>query len=239
MDREFTSEELGQYKGADGKPVYVTVNGKVYDVSQSKLWKTGVHMNRHSSGRDLTADLSAAPHDKEVFERETIKEVGVLVEEEGEEEHVPAFLAALFRRFPILRRHPHPMMVHFPTAYLIAGALFTLLDLLGVGGFAPFQQMAFAMLLLASIFTPLAIITGLLTWWVNYAARMIYQVKRKMLLAVILAFMEILCLAMKLGGVAKPEGIGWIYSVLMLCFVPVVVLLGFYGGRLVMPYEKE
>jgi predicted heme/steroid binding protein len=238
VDRKFTSDELAEHNGADGKPVYVAVDGKVYDVTGSKLWKTGTHMNRHACGRDLSADLGAAPHGKEVLEREAVKEVGDLIEEEMKE-HIPEFLSALFGRFPILRRHPHPMMIHFPMAYLIAGALFITLDLLGAGKVAPFAQMALAMLVLAALFTPLAIITGLVTWWVNYALRPIRQVKRKIQLAVLLGFMEIVCLILKLAGLST-SGLGaGIYGALMILFVPVVVLLGYYGGHLVMPYEKK
>ena len=60
--KEFSIEELSQYNGENGKPVYISHNGKVYDVSGSKMWKTGTHMKRHRSGQDLTTDIQAAPH---------------------------------------------------------------------------------------------------------------------------------------------------------------------------------
>jgi predicted heme/steroid binding protein len=44
--KEFTREELAKYNGKEGQPVYVAYDGKVYDVSESKLWKTGAHMMR-------------------------------------------------------------------------------------------------------------------------------------------------------------------------------------------------
>ena len=237
MDRKFTKEELEGYTGEEGKPVYVAVDGVVYDVSESKLWKTGNHMKRHPSGGDLSAELSAAPHGREVFERDVVKKVGELVTQE-EEESIPEFLSTLFRQFPILRRHPHPMVVHFPMAYLIAAALFTVLDQFGLSNVFPFGQMALVMLILAALFTPPSIITGIITWWVNYALRPVYQVRRKIQLAVILGFMEIICLALKLGGWEKQGAGEAMYVALMVLFVPVVVLLGWYGGHLTMPYEK-
>ena len=49
--KEFSAQELLEYNGEDGKPVYIVHQGKVYDVSDSKLWKTGLHMKRHPAGR--------------------------------------------------------------------------------------------------------------------------------------------------------------------------------------------
>lgn len=43
--------------------------GTLYDVSQSKFWKDGVHMGRHQAGGDLTSAMSGAPHGAEVLER--------------------------------------------------------------------------------------------------------------------------------------------------------------------------
>jgi len=49
--KEMDSEELKRMNGKDGNPVYVAFGGKVYDVTESDLWKTGVHMARHASGQ--------------------------------------------------------------------------------------------------------------------------------------------------------------------------------------------
>ena len=59
--RIFTEEELKKYDGTDGL-VYVAYEGKVYDVSQSFLWKKGVHQVMHHAGCDLTEALKQAPH---------------------------------------------------------------------------------------------------------------------------------------------------------------------------------
>ncbi|MCK7515232.1 MAG: hypothetical protein MZV70_72040 [Desulfobacterales bacterium] len=79
--REFTPEELAQYNGENGKPVYIAHAGKVYDVSASKMWKTGTHMKRHRSGQDLTTDIQGAPHPPDVLER--YPQVGVLKKADG------------------------------------------------------------------------------------------------------------------------------------------------------------
>jgi len=103
--KEFTSEELLSFNGKDGHPVYIAFEGKVYDVSKSPLWSTGLHMNRHPAGKDLTGDLSAAPHGPEVFER--YPQVGVLKKGPPEElKHLSPVIQDILQRFPMVRRHP-------------------------------------------------------------------------------------------------------------------------------------
>lgn len=74
--KEFTEEELAQYDGKDGNPVYVAFKGKVYDVSGSFLWKDGTHQVYHSAGTDLTEALEQAPHGGDILERFPV--IGVL-----------------------------------------------------------------------------------------------------------------------------------------------------------------
>jgi len=75
--RKFTSAELEEYNGKNGKPAYIAYQGKVYDLSESGLWRDGEHMGMHQAGKDLTDELELAPHGEEVFER--VKLVGELV----------------------------------------------------------------------------------------------------------------------------------------------------------------
>lgn len=56
-ERKFTKEELLKYNGKNGMPVYVAVDGIVYDVTKSKYWKTGRHKNMHDAGTDLTYEI--------------------------------------------------------------------------------------------------------------------------------------------------------------------------------------
>jgi predicted heme/steroid binding protein len=66
--KQFTLDELKQFDGKNGKPVYVAYKGKVYDVSQSGLWESGSHFE-HLAGKDLTKEFADAPHGEEVFDR--------------------------------------------------------------------------------------------------------------------------------------------------------------------------
>ncbi|MDD2271550.1 MAG: CopD family protein [Desulfuromonadaceae bacterium] len=61
----FTLENLASFDGGEGRPAYFAFEGKVYDATQSKLWKQGGHMGRHNAGIDLTEALNQAPHGRE------------------------------------------------------------------------------------------------------------------------------------------------------------------------------
>lgn len=64
-----TKEELAKNDGREGRPAYVAVQGKVYDVSASELWQKGDHQGMHQAGHDLTEELKSAPHVRSVIER--------------------------------------------------------------------------------------------------------------------------------------------------------------------------
>jgi predicted heme/steroid binding protein len=73
---EFTLEELADYDGRGGHRAYIAYQGKVYDVSESGYWTDGDHMGEHTAGRDLTAEMGAAPHRPD--ELKNVKLVGTL-----------------------------------------------------------------------------------------------------------------------------------------------------------------
>jgi predicted heme/steroid binding protein/uncharacterized membrane protein len=75
--KKFTAEDLSRFTGENGSPIYVAYDGRVFDVTASRFWRGGMHMKRHPAGRDLTAEMSAAPHDMSVLDR--YPQVGVLV----------------------------------------------------------------------------------------------------------------------------------------------------------------
>lgn len=65
----FTEEELAKYDGKNGNLAYVAYKGKVYDLTESFLWKNGIHQVLHSAGLDLTDALKQAPHGDNVLEK--------------------------------------------------------------------------------------------------------------------------------------------------------------------------
>ena len=75
--RKVTRQELEENNGQNGKPAYITYQGKVYDVTDSSFWMDGEHMGMHNAGKDLTEELEMAPHRDENFAK--VKLVGELV----------------------------------------------------------------------------------------------------------------------------------------------------------------
>jgi predicted heme/steroid binding protein len=76
MSQKITKQQLAQNNGQNGKPAYIAYQGKVYDVSNSSFWGDGSHMGMHEAGKDLTEELSMAPHGADNFAK--VKFVGEL-----------------------------------------------------------------------------------------------------------------------------------------------------------------
>lgn len=72
-----TLGELPYFDGREDKPAYFAYKGSIYDVSSSKLWKDGTHLNKHRAGNDLTDLLKTAPHGEEKILK--MPEVGKLL----------------------------------------------------------------------------------------------------------------------------------------------------------------
>lgn len=73
-----TLENLQYFDGKENRPVYFAYNGKVYDASSSKLWKGGIHLNKHRAGNDLTDILKTAPHGEEkIFQMPEVAELAI------------------------------------------------------------------------------------------------------------------------------------------------------------------
>lgn len=235
--KEFDDESLKEFNGKDGKPVYVAHQGKVYDVSASRFWKTGTHMKRHPSGGDLTSEITAAPHGPEVLER--YPQVGILKKVETTERPMPGWLDNLLKSFPILRRHPHPMVVHFPIVFMFSTALFNLLYLLS--GYRSFEVTAMHCLGAGVLFIPIGIVTGFFTWWLNYLAQPSKGIKIKIYCSLILLVAALIAFIWRL---ASPEvlisfsGSSLIYLILIFSLPTLVSIIGWYGAKMTFPIES-
>jgi predicted heme/steroid binding protein/uncharacterized membrane protein len=236
--REFNKESLAEFNGKDGKPVYVAHKGKVFDVSTSRFWKTGAHMKRHPSGKDLTTEIQLAPHGPEVLER--FPQIGSLKPEKEPIRPLPHWLAHLLDRLPVLQRHPHPMIVHFPIVLSILPTLFILLYLLT--GVRSFEITAFHCLGAAIIFIPMGIVTGFFTWWLNYQAKPMKAVRVKIILSHLLLGLVVAIFCWRLASpdvILSLAGSGFIYFLLTLSLIPVVSVVGWYGAKLTFPMEEN
>jgi len=244
--KKFSLEELAEFDGSQGQPVYIAFQGKVYDVSGSDLWDAGQHMAQHTAGGDLTSEFPDAPHGEEVFTR--YPQVGVL-EEEAPEAPAPEpgvspareWCQRLLQKAPLLRRHPHPMLVHFPIVFMIAATAFTLLSLLT--GIKAFEVTGFHCLGGGVLFTVPTILTGWFTWWLNYESRWLKPVVIKVILSPILLLAGTGALIWRwlqpdiLAGL--PHWPSLIYLALICSLTPVVSIIGACGAELTFPVHSE
>jgi predicted heme/steroid binding protein len=74
----FTKNQLSLRNGQDREEVWIAYKGKIYDVTRSRLWRSGTHYE-HWAGQDLTEELKDAPHTETVFDKFNV--VGILDQE--------------------------------------------------------------------------------------------------------------------------------------------------------------
>ena len=157
-ERPFTVEELAQYDGKEGRPAYVAFKGKVYDATNSRLWRNGKHAAGHLAGTDLTEAFAKAPHGEDVLTRLPI--LGTLTKKESLEQR-------LLRRIDSF--HPHATLVHLSIAYAIASPIAFLTWI--ISGNSVFDQATLYLLLLGVITIPLSFLTGIVSWMASYEAK--------------------------------------------------------------------
>ena len=234
--KEFSPEELAKADGKEGHPGYIVYQGKVFDVSDSKRWKNGSHMRRHSAGEDLTADLQAAPHGEEVLER--FPQVGIVTPPTDEVE-IPALLKRLIEKFPFLERHPHPMTVHFPIVFMISTTVFNLLYLLT--GVKSFETTAFHCLVAGLLFTAVAISTGWYAWWLVYLAKPMRPIIIKKTISLSMFCLQLVVFLWRIlvpDIMDSLQGINLLYLMLVISFFPMVTVIGWFGAHLTFPTHK-
>jgi hypothetical protein len=90
----------------------------------------------------------------------------------------------------------------------------------------------------AGLATPVAIASGLLSWYYNYNAIWTRIFRIKIILSCVLFALQIGALVMRLAVVDEPSLRSpgyWVYAVLVMAMAPTVVFLGYLGGRLTFP----
>jgi predicted heme/steroid binding protein/uncharacterized membrane protein len=241
-EKQFTAETLSQCSGAEGRPACIAYKDRVIDVTGSKLWQNGQHMMRHRAGIDLTDEIKNAPHGLEVLDR--YPQAGLFTAAKPrvmEARAVPPALRNFLDRFPLLKRHPHPALVHFPICFMVAAPLFTVLFLITKN--TSFESTAYNCLGAGLLFSIPAMVSGLFTWWLNYMAQPLRLIIIKIILSGILFLAG---LAAFIWRTLNPdivnrldEGVNLVYALLVLLLAPMVLAIGFCGGLLTFPMHKE
>jgi predicted heme/steroid binding protein/uncharacterized membrane protein len=219
----FTLRELKEFDGKSGKPAYVAFKGKVYDVSGSPLWADGKHRGRHFAGTDLTEEITNAPHAEEVLVKFPV--VGELREERPS-------VRALANR--IEEFHPHPMLVHFAIAFSIA---IPILAIIYISTDRPSFEAASYYLLVGDFVTAaISGFSGVFSWSVTYERRMTRVFIRKAIFTVSLAVVVTTCLIWRIvdpSVLTSETAFSYVYLALLVILVPIVGMLGHYGGKIV------
>ena len=226
--------ELQQHDGKEGRRTLVAFNGKIYDVTDSKLWRNGVHLKTHHAGNDLTHAMKAAPHGPEVMERYLA--IAELVEEKVTVARPTAMKTPSPLVAWILSQHPHPMSVHFPIALCIMASVMTLLSLYVHE--PALQKAALYNMIFAALATPGSVVTGLLSWYYNYSGIWTHIYRMKTLLSIILAVLLTFALTIHFAFLpgSAPGGLWyWLYTWIVLAMAPTVMGLGYYGGKITFP----
>ncbi|MFH1489695.1 MAG: DUF2231 domain-containing protein [Pseudomonadota bacterium] len=236
--KEFDAEELAKFDGKEGSPTYVAHKGSIIDISNSKLWKNGRHMNRHSAGTDLTTDIKGAPHGPEMLDR--FPKVGMLKKEAIQERELPRALSWLLSKVPMLRRHPHPMTVHFPIVFMFSTTMFNVLYV--ITGIKAFEITALHCLGAGILFTPVAVVTGLYTWWLNYLAKPLRPVLVKMGVSPLLFLTQVVLFVWRILDPGILDALGFasaIYFLMVLSLFVLVTINGWFGAAMTFPVQEE
>jgi len=220
-------DDLQKHNGKDGEKSYVSYKGKVYDVTDSRLWKNGKHVNRHEAGMDLTEAMESAPHGMEVLERfahvDTIE--GFRVKKEVGKK---ALVKKLYRML-----HPHPMLIHFPMGLL--GFIVIMQILFLYTNDSSFEKSSFYALITAVLFMVPTIMSGMVSWWVNYELAVTKIFIYKISFSFILLVMGIVELVLRfmMPEISYGSGsLGIFYHFMLFANIPVLAVVGFNGGKL-------
>ena len=111
-----------------------------------------------------------------------------------------------------------------------------------VTGVRSFETTAFHCLGGGIFFTIVTIVTGLYTWWLNYLAKPLRPVAIKKRLSPVLLITAIIAFFWRLGDpevMVSLQGINIIYLLLILSFLPMVTVLGWFGASMTFPVEKD
>ena len=132
------------------------------------------------------------------------------------------------------------MTVHFPIVFMLSAGFFTLLYL--ITGDPSFDTTAFHCLAGGVIFTPIVMLTGFVSWSVNYLARPMRRVNIKVTVSLLMLVVSLVALIWR---EVAPEvltsfsTLGLVYLLLVFSLCPMVAVIGWQGAGLTFPIEKE
>jgi predicted heme/steroid binding protein/uncharacterized membrane protein len=227
--KKITQEELTKHNGEQGNKACVAFKDKVYDLTGSRIWENGIHMNIHHAGSDLTEALSDAPHGAEVLADFPV--VGKYV--------VSNKTTSLFKRcFHYLSAlHLHAISVHFSVSSFVLSPLLLIIFLV-FPKLRLFENLSFYLLIIGIISLPFSIATGLLDWWSKFSFDMSNLIKKKLIFSTLLSLVAIICVIWRFHNknlILERQPYFLVYVCLNISLLVYDFFLGSIGGQLVYP----
>jgi hypothetical protein len=97
-------------------------------------------------------------------------------------------------------------------------------------------------LLAGAVISPVAMLTGAVSWWFNYGHKLKspFQGKAGLSLALaVVAVATVVLWALNRDALLERESLGWVYFALVMVMCGLVLSLGKLGGALVFPPRKK
>ena len=226
-------EELEENDGRNGKPAFVAVNGEVYDLGESPLWKNGEHAGEHYAGSDLTEALLRAPHGIENLERyRKVGELDPATETSLENaQAIPRWSSLM------ISMHAHPMLIHFPQALFVLAPVF--LTLFYAVKFPDFERTAFFLMIAGFLTSIPATASGFIHWRYKYGGKSRPAFKFKVVLSPLLILTAAVTVGVHIGkGRLSPEDISMGLLLLYWVHFLIAAALGKAGGNIVFGRRK-
>ncbi len=130
-------------------------------------------------------------------------------------------------------------MVHFPIVFCVSAAFFSVL--FALTGNRYFDRTAFYALIGATLTIPVAIVTGLATWRINYMARYSRPVMIKQILSLWMMGVAPALWAWRASDPGVPGRLSSpaaIHLALVVILAAAAITTGYYGGLMTFPVEK-
>ncbi len=134
----------------------------------------------------------------------------------------------------------HAISAHFSNGLIPVAVLYLLLSL--PTGSVYFEHTVQHILWITFLAIPVSFFSGLHDWRTKYRAAKAPVFMKKIRLSILLFILCTIAVALRLSlpdVMARQDILHWLYIGVLLCMLPVVTLLGHYGGKLSMQGRQQ